>query len=224
MSSYAFKYTSTIQNLENTLSYSCVCATVCCVLTLSALNLSNICSPASPPSLCCATFNPAAHLPSLITRSLLRGAEQMGMHKAVKPQFGGGMRRFSCEEDNIYDNIESELCFFTSQVRGQNCEPCEPYVKVVNITCILTNCDGFQERQSIIKYWLDNLRAKQGEVLHNIHFLEGQPISMLSFILIKFILMLFHISFFSFSLPYLIASVLYAGAFICNVTFEFVIM
>ncbi|XP_076001176.1 anoctamin-8-like isoform X2 [Genypterus blacodes] len=79
--------------------------------------------------------------------SLLRGAEQIGMHKAVKPQFGGGMRRFSCDEDNIYDNIESELCFFTSQ-----------------------------ERQSIIKYWLDNLRAKQGEVLHNIHFLEGQPI------------------------------------------------
>uniref|UniRef100_A0A3Q2YYN9 Anoctamin n=1 Tax=Hippocampus comes TaxID=109280 RepID=A0A3Q2YYN9_HIPCM len=79
--------------------------------------------------------------------NLLRGAEQMSMHKAVKPQFGGGMRRFSCEEDNIYENIESELCFFTSQ-----------------------------ERQSIIKYWLDNLRAKQGEVLHNIHFLEGQPI------------------------------------------------
>lgn len=53
---------------------------------------------------------------SLLTLSLLRGAEQMGMHKAVKPQFGGGMRRFSCEEDNIYENIESELCFFTSQV------------------------------------------------------------------------------------------------------------
>lgn len=34
-----------------------------------------------------------------------------------------------------------------------------------------------QERQSIIKHWLDNLRAKQGEALHNIHFLEGQPIS-----------------------------------------------
>ncbi|KAM4552861.1 anoctamin-8 isoform 4-T4 [Odontesthes bonariensis] len=79
--------------------------------------------------------------------NLLRGAEQMGMYKPIKPQFGGGMRRFSCEEDNIYENIESELCFFTSQ-----------------------------ERQSIIKYWLDNLRAKQGEVLHNIHFLEGQPI------------------------------------------------
>uniref|UniRef100_A0A6Q2XWW6 Anoctamin n=1 Tax=Esox lucius TaxID=8010 RepID=A0A6Q2XWW6_ESOLU len=79
--------------------------------------------------------------------NLLRGAELMGMHKVVKPQYGGGTRRFSCEEDNIYENIESELCFFTSQ-----------------------------ERQSIIKYWLDNLRAKQGEVLHNIHFLDGQPI------------------------------------------------
>ncbi|KAF7223349.1 anoctamin-8-like [Nothobranchius furzeri] len=79
--------------------------------------------------------------------NLLRGAEQMSMFKTVKPQFGGGMRRFSCEEDNIYENIESELCFFTSQ-----------------------------ERQSIIKYWLDNLRAKHGDVLHNIHFLEGQPI------------------------------------------------
>ncbi|XP_055723379.1 anoctamin-8-like isoform X3 [Salvelinus fontinalis] len=79
--------------------------------------------------------------------NLLRGAELLGMHKMVKPQYGGGTRRFSCEEDNIYENIESELCFFTSQ-----------------------------ERQSIIKYWLDNLRAKPGAVLHNIHFLEGQPI------------------------------------------------
>lgn len=52
------------------------------------------------------------------TLSLLRGAEQMGMHKVVKPQFGGGMRRFSCEEDNIYENVESELCFFTSQVNA----------------------------------------------------------------------------------------------------------
>ncbi|KAI5614657.1 anoctamin-8 isoform X2 [Silurus asotus] len=79
--------------------------------------------------------------------NLLRGAEEMGLRKPVKPEFGGGSRSFSCEEDYIYENIESELCFFTSQ-----------------------------ERQNIIKYWLDNLRAKPGEVLHNIHFLEGQPI------------------------------------------------
>ncbi|XP_061831836.1 anoctamin-8 [Nerophis lumbriciformis] len=79
--------------------------------------------------------------------NLLRGAEEMGLMKALKPEFGGGTRSFSCEEDYIYENIESELCFFTSQ-----------------------------ERQSIIKYWLDNLRAKHGEVLHNINFMEGQPI------------------------------------------------
>uniref|UniRef100_A0A3B3BEE1 Anoctamin n=1 Tax=Oryzias melastigma TaxID=30732 RepID=A0A3B3BEE1_ORYME len=79
--------------------------------------------------------------------NLLRGAEEMGLRKAVKPEFGGGTRNFSCEEDYIYENIESELCFFTSQ-----------------------------ERQSIIKYWLDNLRAKHGEALHNITFLGGQPI------------------------------------------------
>uniref|UniRef100_A0A3Q3GXZ3 Anoctamin n=1 Tax=Labrus bergylta TaxID=56723 RepID=A0A3Q3GXZ3_9LABR len=79
--------------------------------------------------------------------NLLRGAEEMGLRKGVKPEFGGGTRSFSCEEDYIYENIESELCFFTSQ-----------------------------ERQSIIKYWMDNLRAKHGEVLHNINFLEGQPI------------------------------------------------
>ncbi|XP_049574628.1 anoctamin-8 isoform X1 [Syngnathus scovelli] len=79
--------------------------------------------------------------------NLLRGAEEMGLRKAVKSEFGAGTRSFSCEEDYIYENIESELCFFTSQ-----------------------------ERQSIIKYWLDNLRAKHGEVLHNINFLEGQPI------------------------------------------------
>lgn len=53
---------------------------------------------------------------SLLSRSLLRGAEEMGLRKAVKPEFGGGTRNFSCEEDYIYENIESELCFFTSQV------------------------------------------------------------------------------------------------------------
>ncbi|NXD84682.1 ANO8 protein, partial [Halcyon senegalensis] len=79
--------------------------------------------------------------------SLLRGADEIGLRKTVKAEFGGGMRSFSCEEDYIYENIENELYFFTSQ-----------------------------ERQNIIRYWLENLRAKQGESLHNIHFLEGQPI------------------------------------------------
>ncbi|XP_053321734.1 anoctamin-8 isoform X2 [Spea bombifrons] len=79
--------------------------------------------------------------------NLLRGAEEIGLRKPVKAEFGGGTRIFSCEEDYIYQNIENELNFFTSQ-----------------------------ERQSIIRYWMENLRAKHGESLHNIHFLEGQPI------------------------------------------------
>ncbi|XP_038633593.1 anoctamin-8 isoform X2 [Scyliorhinus canicula] len=80
-------------------------------------------------------------------QNLLRGAEETSLRKPVKEEFGGGSRAFSCEEDYIYENIENEIYFFTSQ-----------------------------ERQSIIRYWLENLRAKQGENLHNIHFLEGQPI------------------------------------------------
>uniref|UniRef100_UPI00398F60C3 anoctamin-8-like n=1 Tax=Pristiophorus japonicus TaxID=55135 RepID=UPI00398F60C3 len=79
--------------------------------------------------------------------NLLRGAEEMGLRKPVKEEFGGGSRVLSCEEEYIYENIENEIYFFTSQ-----------------------------ERQSIIRFWLDNLRASQGESLHNIHFLEGQPI------------------------------------------------
>lgn len=120
---------------------------------------------------CSSRFN----LLFILTPSLLRGAEQMGMHKTVKPQFGGGMRRFSCEEDNIYENIESELCFFTSQVRLSVVCLLGMLLKIHSVTVVHVLC--VQERQSIIKYWLDNLRAKQGEVLHNIHFLEGQPIS-----------------------------------------------
>uniref|UniRef100_A0A8C8WHL2 Anoctamin n=1 Tax=Panthera leo TaxID=9689 RepID=A0A8C8WHL2_PANLE len=74
-------------------------------------------------------------------------ADELGLRKAVKAEFGGGTRGFSCEEDFIYENVESELRFFTSQ-----------------------------ERQSIIRFWLQNLRAKQGEALHNVRFLEDQPI------------------------------------------------
>lgn len=55
--------------------------------------------------------------PPLPSRSLLRGADELGLRKAVKAEFGGGTRGFSCEEDFIYENVESELRFFTSQVR-----------------------------------------------------------------------------------------------------------
>lgn len=65
--------------------------------------------------------NPVRSWVSLLSCSLLRGAEEMGLRKAVKPEFGGGTRSFSCEEDYIYENVESELCFFTSQVSVHTC-------------------------------------------------------------------------------------------------------
>lgn len=87
-----------------------------------------------------------------LSHSLLRGAEQTGMHKAVKPQFGGGMRRFSCEEDNIYENIESKLCFFTSQVRSEICEPCYAAHQLFMSWCVFV--DLFSAKlKSNLKLW-----------------------------------------------------------------------
>lgn len=90
----------------------------------------------------------------------------------MKAEFGGGTRGFSCEEDFIYENVESELRFFTSQVR--------PVPRVWPSLGVLPReltTSSQQERQSIIRFWLQNLRAKQGEALHNVRFLEDQPIS-----------------------------------------------
>lgn len=102
----------------------------------------------------------------------------MGLRKTVKPEFGGGTRSFSCEEDYIYENIESELCFFTSQVSCSFSHSLrQTYTRLYNQIPSPSSPHLSQERQSIIKYWMDNLRAKHGEVLHNINFLEGQPIS-----------------------------------------------
>lgn len=101
----------------------------------------------------------------------------------MKAEFGGGTRGFSCEEDFIYENVESELRFFTSQVRrlGPQCTSCTCCTSCTSLVrrqllAVLTPCP-LQERQSIIRFWLQNLRAKQGEALHNLRFLEDQPIS-----------------------------------------------
>lgn len=89
----------------------------------------------------------------------------------MKPEFGGGTRSFSCEEDFIYENVESELRFFTSQVTAVRSR-----LRAHSLRAELTPVFP-QERQSIIRFWLQNLRAKQGETLHNVRFLEDQPIS-----------------------------------------------
>ncbi|CAH1254178.1 ANO8 [Branchiostoma lanceolatum] len=79
--------------------------------------------------------------------NLLRYAEEMGLKKTVKAEFGGGKKHFLCEEKESFDGVEDETTFFSSQ-----------------------------ERQSIIKYMLDNLRAVAGDKLKRYVFFEGQPI------------------------------------------------
>ncbi|XP_035660381.1 anoctamin-8-like [Branchiostoma floridae] len=79
--------------------------------------------------------------------NLLRYAEEMGLKKTMKPEFGGGKKHFLYEEKESFDGVEDETAFFSSQ-----------------------------ERQSIVKYMLDNLRAVAGDKLKKYVFFEGQPI------------------------------------------------
>uniref|UniRef100_S4R9Z9 Anoctamin n=1 Tax=Petromyzon marinus TaxID=7757 RepID=S4R9Z9_PETMA len=78
--------------------------------------------------------------------SLLCGVELLSIRKPVRAEFGGGMQPFMRDED-IFENVDNEALFLSSQ-----------------------------ERQSIIFTWLQNLRAGPGERLHDVFFLEGQPI------------------------------------------------
>nr|XP_032824516.1 anoctamin-8 [Petromyzon marinus] len=77
---------------------------------------------------------------------LLCGVELLSIRKPVRAEFGGGMQPFMRDED-IFENVDNEALFLSSQ-----------------------------ERQSIIFTWLQNLRAGPGERLHDVFFLEGQPI------------------------------------------------
>ncbi|PIK54087.1 putative anoctamin-8-like isoform X2 [Apostichopus japonicus] len=79
--------------------------------------------------------------------SLMRGAEAMGISKAVKEEYGGGLMEFSTAEKVMFQGIEDEDTFFISQ-----------------------------ERQSILHYLLQNIRATQSEAFEKFKLLEGQPI------------------------------------------------
>ncbi|XP_021368430.1 anoctamin-8-like isoform X1 [Mizuhopecten yessoensis] len=79
--------------------------------------------------------------------SLLRGAEDVGVCKLLKEDYGGGMKEFTFEDQDCFAGVENKEEFFTTQ-----------------------------ERQSIIHYMLNNLRAVKGEQLCKVKFLEGQPI------------------------------------------------
>ncbi|XP_074651882.1 anoctamin-8-like [Tubulanus polymorphus] len=79
--------------------------------------------------------------------NLLKGAEEINLKKELKMEYGGGMKDFEYDDKEYYKYIEEERLFFTSQ-----------------------------ERQSIVKHMMHNLRAIQGDELNKVHFIEGQAI------------------------------------------------
>nr|XP_006812291.1 PREDICTED: anoctamin-8-like [Saccoglossus kowalevskii] len=79
--------------------------------------------------------------------NLMKGAEDLGFRKKVKEEFGGGLKDFSCDEEIIYEGIDNQADFFSSQ-----------------------------ERQEIVLFMLNNLRAEEGDKLAKLKFVEGQPI------------------------------------------------
>ena len=78
---------------------------------------------------------------------MLKGAEDLGICKPLRQEYGGGKREFMYDEQQCFEGVEEEEGFLTSQ-----------------------------ERESIVYHMLMNLRAEQGEVLGKVKFLEGQSI------------------------------------------------
>ena len=78
---------------------------------------------------------------------MLKGAEELAIRKPVKKEFGGGMKEFVFEDQDYFDGVEDTLSFLTSQ-----------------------------ERQSIVRNMLHNLRAIDSDHLLKVKFVEGQAI------------------------------------------------
>ncbi|XP_059171527.1 anoctamin-8-like [Physella acuta] len=79
--------------------------------------------------------------------NLLQGAEELGILKPLKSDYGGGMKEFIYEDQDCFLGVEDESSFLTSQ-----------------------------ERQSIVLHFLHELRATGDDSLKGITFIEGQPI------------------------------------------------
>ncbi len=71
----------------------------------------------------------------------------MAIRKRLKEDYGGGMREFHSDEQTYFDEVSDPDLFFTSQ-----------------------------ERQSIVRHILYELRASKGERFAGVRFREGQPI------------------------------------------------
>ncbi|CAG5119252.1 unnamed protein product [Candidula unifasciata] len=82
-----------------------------------------------------------------VYENLLQGAEELGILKPLKSEYGGGMKEFVYEDQDCFAGVEDEASFLTSQ-----------------------------ERQSIVLHFLHELRATGDDSLEGISFIEGQPI------------------------------------------------
>ncbi|GAB1604800.1 anoctamin-8-like isoform X2, partial [Argonauta hians] len=80
-------------------------------------------------------------------QSLLKGADNLCIRKPLKQDYGGGMKEFTYDEQDLFENIHNELDFFTSQ-----------------------------ERQSIVYGMLNNIRSAGNERINDIVFRDGQAI------------------------------------------------
>ncbi|KER26666.1 hypothetical protein T265_06164 [Opisthorchis viverrini] len=80
-------------------------------------------------------------------RDLLLGAEELGIKKPLAPEHGGGLREFSMDELDLFDNASDELNFLSS---GERCW--------------------------IVHNYLMGLCAREGDVLDDMVFRDGQPL------------------------------------------------
>ncbi|XP_033634933.1 anoctamin-8-like isoform X1 [Asterias rubens] len=78
---------------------------------------------------------------------LLKGGEELGLRKPLKEEYGGGLKEFTCAEESIFEGVDNEKEFFSSQ-----------------------------QRQAIVNHMLLNLRAVDGDKIGKVRFHEGQAI------------------------------------------------
>ncbi len=71
----------------------------------------------------------------------------MTLHKKIRSEYGGGLKEFVFEDQEYFEGVEDSTTFLNSQ-----------------------------ERQSIVRHMLHNLRATEDDQLGNIKFLDGQAI------------------------------------------------
>ncbi|XP_030833298.1 anoctamin-8 isoform X2 [Strongylocentrotus purpuratus] len=78
---------------------------------------------------------------------LLQGAENLSFRKPLKAEYGGGLKEFTCLEASMYEGADDAHQFLSSQ-----------------------------ERQKIIHYMLESLRAVEGDRLGKVKFVDNEPI------------------------------------------------